>query len=83
MSSVFHLSEASNLALHTQTLLAWLTTPPDGESGEAGEVEGMAISAARFLASRARAALGAGPDADEVGEALRVRMAGHPTHGGH
>ncbi len=42
----------------------------------------MAVSAARFLAARARAALGAGPDADEVGEALRARLATHPTHGG-
>jgi hypothetical protein len=68
-------------AIHTQTLLAWLTDPPDGESGESGEVEGMAVSAARFLAARAQAALGAGPDADEVGEALRARLAGYPTHG--
>jgi hypothetical protein len=68
-------------AIHTQTLLAWLTDPaPTGTADP--DIEEMAVSAARFLADRARTALGAGPDADQIGEALRTRLAADPTHGG-
>ncbi len=56
-------------AVRTQSLLAWLTaTGPDAST------DGVAVVDARFLADRARRALGAGPDADQVEVALRERI---------
>jgi hypothetical protein len=58
-------------AVRTQSLLAWLTaTEPATDSG----IDGVAVVDARFLADRARRALGAGPDADQIEAALRERI---------
>lgn len=59
-------------AVRTQSLLAWLTDAgPDRDTDSTG----IAVSAARFLADRARRALGAGPDADQIETALRHWLA--------
>jgi hypothetical protein len=65
-------------AIHTQTLLAWITNPaaPDFTGPGEADVEGMAVTAARFLAERARTALGAGPSADETEAHLLAALRG-------
>ncbi len=64
-------------AIRYQTLLAGPTDPtPAGTSDP--DVEGLAVCAARFLADRARTALGAGPDADQIVDAIRNRLAPTP-----
>jgi hypothetical protein len=54
-------------AVRTQSLLAWMTAPDP-------ETDGVAVVDARFLADRARRALGAGLDADQVEAAFRDRI---------
>lgn len=60
-------------AVRTQSLLAWLADP-----NPTAETTGIAVVDARFLAERARRALGAGPDADQTETALRERLTPRP-----
>lgn len=61
-------------AVRTQSLLAWITDPhPEAESTD------LALVDARFLADRARRALGAGPDAEQISDQIRAALAARRT----